>query len=335
MMRRPSLFVALFAGLLLLAGCQSAPENPLLIYSGRSQALVEPIIERFEEETGIPVVVRYGETAQLALTLREEGAQTQADVFWAQDAGALGALHAAGLLAPLPDSLLGRVSEGFRNSAGTWIAVSGRARTLAYAPGRVDTSALPTSIFDLTEPKYEGRVGWPPANGSFQAQVTALRKLVGDDSTRAWLEAMQENGAEPFVSNSAVVRGVADGEVDFGLTNHYYLLRFRDQDPYFPVRQTFFAPGNPGNLVNVAGVGLLESSEDKTRARQLVDYLLSSPAQQYFANDVFEYPVTGGVTPKAALPALNRLDEVRPPLDLERLRDLETTLQMMRDVGIL
>lgn len=325
----------LIVSALLVAGCQQGADEPLVVYSGRSQALVEPIIEQFQRDTGIQVAVRYGETAQLANTLREEGTQTDADLFWAQDAGALGATHAAGLLATLPDSILMRTSAGYRNGAGTWIAVSGRARTLAYAPGRVDTSALPQSIFDLTDPAYAGRVGWPPANGSFQAQVTALRKLVGDDSTRAWLAAMQDNSAESYISNSAVVRAVAAGEIDLGLTNHYYLLRFQDEDPYFPVEQTFFEPGNPGNLVNVAGVGIIRSSTDSTRVLRLVDYLLSRPAQEYFANEVFEYPVTTDVTPKTDMPALDRLEEMRPPLDLDRLSDLDATLQMMRSVGVL
>ncbi len=322
-----------------LAACQPSEDDgegdPIVIYSGRSQALVEPTIERFEEASGQAVEVRYGETAQLAAALAEEGAQTEADVFWAQDAGALGAVHADGLFAPLPDSVAQQVPERYVNEAGTWVAISGRARTLAYAPARVDTTDLPQSIFDLTEPEYEGRVGWAPANGSFQAHVTALRQIVGDERAGAWLEAMEENGAEAYSDNTSIVQALAAGEIDFGLPNHYYLFRFKSDDPEYPVEQTFFAPGDPGNLVNVAGTGILASSEQQAQAARFIGYLLSEDAQQYFANETFEYPVIDGVEPQMALTDMDRLGELQPELDLDQLRDLEATLEMMREVGVL
>jgi len=314
--------------LLTLAACQpSAPEdNTLVIYSGRGESLVKPIIERFQETTGIQVEVRYGNTAQLAVALTEEGDRSPADVFWAQDAGALGAVHQAGLLTTLPDSILAKVPAHYRNSAGTWVATSGRARTLAYAPDRVDTTALPQSLFDLADPRYQGRVGWAPSNGSFQAHVTALRQLVGDDSTRAWLEAMKNNDAQAYSNNRAILDGIAAGEVDFGLPNHYYLYGKKRDDPNYPVEQTFFAPGDAGNLVNVAGVGVLS---DRDQARRFVAYLLSSDAQQYFTTETYEYAVTTEAASQS-LPS-----GVRLTIDLDALRDLEATLNLLREVGLL
>lgn len=323
--------------LLLLSACEAPEQEPdsLALYSGRSKALVEPLIERFEAATGIAVEVRYGDTAQLAVALTEEGDQTGADLFWAQDGGALGAVQAAGLLAPLPDSLTGRVDARYRNAAGTWIATSGRARTLAYAPSRVDTTALPQRLFDLTDPQYEGRVGWAPTNGSFQAHVTALRRLVGEDSTRAWLEAMQAHGAVAYSNNRAILDGIAAGEVDLGLPNHYYLYGKKADDPSYPVEQTFFAAGDPGNLVNVAGVGVLAGSAHQDAALRFVAYLLSDDAQRYFADETYEYPVVPGVTPNARLAGREQLTALQPALDLEELRDLEATLNLLREVGLL
>ena len=333
-------FPVVLLGTLLLASFVAACETPqpedesapLVIYSGRSEALIGPLIERFQNDTGTPVEVRYGDTAQLAVALTEEGDQSPAHVFWAQDAGALGAVQNAGLFQPLPDSLLNRVDARYRNTAGTWVATSGRARTLAYAPERVDTTALPQSIFDLTDPRYESRVGWAPTNGSFQAHVTALRTLVGDDSTRAWLEAMQANGATPYSNNRAILDGIAAGEVDFGLPNHYYLYGKKSDDPDYPVEQTFFAAGDPGNLVNVAGMGVLEATP---AAYRFVDYVLSAEAQQYFADETYEYPVLPSVTPATRLTDQRRLTTLQPDVNLDALRDLETTLELLRDVGLL
>ncbi|MEX0747124.1 MAG: iron ABC transporter substrate-binding protein, partial [Rhodothermales bacterium] len=309
---------------LLLAACGGEKPGSLVVYSGRSKSLVDPIIAQFSERTGIPVEVRYGETAQLTVALAEEGDRTAADVFWAQDAGALGSL--ADRLSQIPDTLLDRVPPSFRNSSGLWIATSGRARVLAYSPERADTASLPRSIFDLSGPDYAYRVGWAPTNGSFQVHVTALRTLVGDDSTRSWLEAMKSNGAKSYQNNTAIVQAIADGEIDYGLPNHYYLYRFKSEDPNFPVAQTFFAEGDPGNLISVAGAGVLATSRQQDRAFQLLSFLLSQEAQRYFATETFEYPVVGAVETAVDLPEMDRLEEIAPDVDLESLQDLEGTL---------
>lgn len=333
-MKRTSL-LALCSLLLILAACDAPPAEPLVIYSGRSKALVDSLVQRFQAQTGIPVEVRYGDTAQLAVALTEEGAQSQADLFWAQDAGALGAVHGAGLLAPLPDSLLGKLPAAYRNADGTWVATSGRARSLAYAPARIAEADLPQHIADLTDPKYKGRIGWAPTNGSFQAWLTAYRLTVGDDAARAWLEGMKANEAKAYPRNSAIVQGIADGEVDLGLPNHYYLYRFTSQDPNFPVAQTYFAQGDPGNLINVAGLGVLASSDQVASAHRFISFALSPVAQQYFADETFEYPVTGGITPQQSLVAMDRLSSLQPTLNLDDLRDLEATLNLLREVGLL
>lgn len=331
-----NLFIILLA-VVLVAGCET-PEadetGSLVVYSGRSESLVEPLVERFEAATGLDVEVRYGGTSELAVTLAEEGDQSPADVFWAQDAGALGAVKADGLLLPLPDTLLQRVPATYRSNDGLWVATSGRARTLAYAPARVDTSALPQSIFDLTDEAYAGRVGWAPTNGSFQAHVTALRALAGDEATRAWLEGMKNNGAKAYANNRAILQAIADGEVDYGLPNHYYLLRAKANDPAYPVEQTFFASGDPGNLINIAGVGLLATSARQEAALRFVNFLLSDEAQRYFIDDTREYAVAG----EAALRADHGADNpaaLQATLDLNRLDDLDATLEMLRAVGLL
>ena len=307
----------------------------LVVYSGRSKGLVHPIIKQFEKETGITVKVRYGNTAQLAVALLEEGEKSPADLFWAQDAGALGAVSKQGLFQKLPESVLSKIPNKFRNADGTWIATSGRARVLAYAPERVKVEELPSSIFDLTDEKWKGRVGWAPQNASFQAFVTAMRVLEGEEKAEEWLRGMKANGAKSYPKNTPIIRALAAGEIDLGLPNHYYLMRFKKSDSGFPAEQTFFEAGDPGNLVNIAGIGVLKSSSHSEEVSTFVEYLLSPKVQQFFISEVFEYPVTDAVIPSEKLLPPDELLKLTPEINLEKLDDLEGTLKLLREADIL
>ncbi|QEA38882.1 iron ABC transporter substrate-binding protein [Pistricoccus aurantiacus] len=318
-----------------LAATPLAFAADLTLYSGRGESMVEPIIEKFEEQSGLDVEVRYGDTAQLAVLLQEEGQNSPADVFWGQDAGAMGAVSKAGLLAELPQDVYQDLPAMFKSETGNWVAATGRARVLAYSPERVSEDEMPKSVFDLTQDQYEGRVGWAPTNGSFQSFVTAMRLEHGDERTLEWLENMRDNEAVVFSNNSSQVQGIADGEIDFGLVNNYYLLRFLEEDSDFPVEQTFFEQGDIGNLVNVAGVGVLESSDDKQNAVEFVRYLLSPEAQQYFTNNVYEYPVIENVQQNDELESIDHLMEVSPDVALDNLDDLKGTLDLLRQAELL
>lgn len=318
-----------------LAATASAIAQTLTLYSGRGEGLVQPLIERFTAETGIRVAVRYGDTAQLAVLILEEGRASPADVFWAQDASALGALALAGRFQPLPADLTSRLPSIFASRQGLWIATSGRARVLAYAPERTRDDPWPASVFDLVDPRFRGRVAWAPTNGSFQAFVTALRALHGEARAREWLEGMMQNGTQSYRNNTTQIEAVAAGEVDFALVNNYYLLRFLATDPAYPVAQGFFAAGDVGNLVNVAGVGILDTSRRSEAAERFVAFLLADEAQAYFTRDVFEYPVTPGVAPDPSLVSFDELLSASPDVDLDVLEDLEGTLRLLREVGLL
>ena len=323
-------------GLFLTVWTVSATDTrELVVYSGRSKGLVHPIIKQFEKETGITVKVRYGNTAQLAVALLEEGEKSPADLFWAQDAGALGAVSKQGLFQKLPESILSKIPDKFRNADGTWIATSGRARVLAYAPERVKAEELPNSIFDLTDAKWKGRVGWAPQNASFQAFVTAMRVLEGEEKAEEWLRGMKANGAKSYPKNTPIIRGLAAGEVDLGLPNHYYLMRFKKSDSGYPVEQTFFGAGDTGNLVNVAGIGILKSSTHPEEVSSFVQYLLSPKVQQFFISEVFEYSVTDAVIPSEKLLPPDELLKLTPEINLEKLDDLEGTLKLLREADIL
>jgi iron(III) transport system substrate-binding protein len=335
---RPLLFSLVVLAVLLFAACGGDNDSEsLTVYSGRAEELVGPLFTQFEADTGIDLRIRYGGTSELAAVILEEGDRSPADVFFAQDAGALGALEAAGVFRELPTDLLQRVDTRLRSTASAWVGVSGRARVLTYSTERVRTDELPTSVFDLTQPAWRGRVSWAPTNGSFQSFVTAMRVIHGDDTTAQWLRDMLANDVQEYSGNSDQVQAVADGEIDIALVNHYYLWRFRAQDPDIPAENLYTDAGGAGGLLNVAGVGVLAASDRTETAQRFIDYLLAPAAQTYFAaaqeDDGFEYPLIEGVTPNVALPPLESLQT--PDLDLNDLSNLEDTLDLLRDVGAL
>jgi iron(III) transport system substrate-binding protein len=311
----------------------TAGGGPVVVYSGRNEELVGSIFEDFTTATGIEVEVRYGDTAELAATIVEEGDASPADVYFAQDAGALGALESDGRFVTLPDDVLELVDPLFRSREGSWTATTGRVRVLAYNTDAVTEDELPDSVLDLTDPSWSGRIGWAPTNGSFQAFVTALRVTEGEDAAREWLEGIIANDPVPYENNTALVEGVARGEVDVGLTNHYYLYRLLAEDPDLTV-ENHFLPGDIGGLVNIAGVGVLSSSEEQDAAVELVRFLLSEEVQTYFGQvaDALEFPVRTGIDS----PDLPTLQEIDPPeIDLGNLEDLQGTLELLQEVGAL
>lgn len=306
----------------------------LTVYSGRDEELVAPLLKTFETESGIKLNVRYGDTAELAATIREEGDNSPADVFFGQDAGALGALQKAGLLADLPQATLDRVDAKYRSKDGVWVGTSARARVLAYDTRELEMAELPKSVLDLTDAEWKGKVGWAPTNASFQSFVTALRKTEGDDVAQKWLEDMKANGTKAYEKNGVVRDAIDSGEIEAGLINHYYVLEAasKEGDDY-PVGLHFFGGGDPGALVNVAGGGVLKSSESAAAGTQLLDFLLGDESQKFFADQTFEYPLAGATPAPEGVPALAEIQQ--PDLDLSDLDDLEGTLQLLEKAGVL
>jgi iron(III) transport system substrate-binding protein len=314
------------------------PADPgtLVVYSGRSESLVAPIIAQFAEATGIKVDVRYGSTSEMAATLLEEGANSPADVFFAQDPGGLGAVAKADLFAPLPDDVQSKVPERFRSRDGRWVGISGRARVVVYNTDKLKPQDLPADIWDFTEPKWSSRIGWAPTNGSFQAMVTAMRAEWGEDKTHQWLEGIRANQPKVFEGNAPIVEAVAAGEIEVGFVNHYYLYRFlQEHGDSFEARNHFLPGGGPGSLIMVAGAGRLASGKNEANALRFLQFLLSPVAQQYFSSQTFEYAVVEGVVTQRGLPPLADLDAIALKIDMADLDDLQGTTRLMQDVGVL
>lgn len=319
---------------LLATGCAGteAAEGPLVVYSGRSEDLVAPLIERFESETGIEVEVRYGDSTELAATLLAEGAATDADVFFAQDPASLGATTE--LMADLPDEILQLVPARFRDSDDRWVGTSGRVRVLVYDTETVSEDELPSSIDDLIDPRWAGTLGVAPTNGSFLAFVAAMILERGSDATLEWLEGIAANDPVDFPGNSPIVAAVDAGEISVGLVNHYYLLRLQAEGAGLRAANHFLAPGDVGELVMPAGAAVVAASDRSDAARRFVEFLLGVDAQRYFAEETFEYPLVPGVEPSEGLPPIDSV--VGPDIDLSRLADvLEEATDLVTRAGLL
>lgn len=313
----------------------SGAADTLTIYSGRNEELIDPLIEKLEEATGVTVSVRYAGTAEHAATLMEEGEGTNAGLFISQDAGALGALSKAGLLEELPAELLDDVDAAHRGTEDDWVGISGRARVLVYNQELVAEADLPDSIHDLTTEEWRGKVAYAPTNASFQTFVTALRVIEGEDRAEQWLRDLQANDAEAFDGNGGIMDAVNNGDVEVGLTNHYYWYATAAEEgaENLDSRLHFFPGEDPGSLLNVAGVAVTAHGGQSEAARKAVEYLLSEEAQKYFAEETMEYPLAAGVTsPIEDLPPFESIEA--PEVNLTDLDSLEETLALLQDVGM-
>lgn len=324
-----------------LSACGSDQADPetadqtekILVYSGRSEKLVAPLFKQFTADTGVEVEVRYAGSGELAAQLITEGARSPADIFLSQDAGALGAVSKAGLFAPLDADTLNAVPAAYSAADGTWVGVSGRVRVIVYNPEPAPNP--PDTIDGLLAPRWKGKIGFAPGNASWQAFVTGLRVIRGDQAAAEWLRAFRAQDPQPFESNGAVRDAVNTGQLALGLVNHYYLYELITSKGAENVvaRNQFMAPQDPGGLVNVAGVGVLKTAPNPDAAQRFAAYLVGESAQKYFATETAEYPLIAGVAPSGDMPPLAELQP--PAIDLSRLDDLEATQQMLVEAGLL
>lgn len=335
-MRRATTIVAMVVLAALAAlgvsGC-GGDRDALTVYTGRTESLVGPLLDRFSEDTGIAIDVRYGDTNDLALLIGTEGDRSPADVYWGQSPGATAYLAGRGLLAPLPRTLLDLVAPGYEDPDGRWVGISGRERVLVYDSEQVDGADLPASVLDLTAPRFSGKVGLAPTNGSFQDFITAMRVLEGEGVAKDWLEGMVANDARTYANNNAIVEAVGRGEIPMGLVNHYYNFQFLAEDPGLPSRNHQFAAGDIGGLVIPSSASILASSDKTDDAQRFVAFLLSADSQRYFASETFEYPLADGVPAASGVPPLAGL---KPPAgeQADGLGDIEGTGKLIAASGL-
>lgn len=322
----------LVLGFGIVAGACGDGDEPLLIYSGRGEELVGPLIDEFRESSGLEVEVRYAGSTELASTLLEEGSGAEADVFLAQDPASLGL--ASPLMAALPSEVIDAVPPRFRDRDHRWVGVSGRIRAIIYDRDQVQVSDLPSSIDDLLNPRWTGMIGVAPTNGSFLAFVAAMILDRGEAATLEWLQELQALDPLDYPKNSPIVAAADAGEVGLGLVNHYYLLRLQAEGGGKRAANHFLSAGDPGSLVMPSGVGVLSASEQSEDAHSFIEFMLSENAQRYFAEQTYEYPLAAGVSPAASLPPIDSIPT--PDIDLSDLHTaLERATDLVAEAGLL
>jgi iron(III) transport system substrate-binding protein len=315
-----------------LMGCGLwSGSETVVIYSGRGEALVSDLLERASRETGVAIQVQYGSTPELVTRALIEGAQSQADIVFAQEVGHFSVLADRGFLAPLPDEILGAVAPGFRDERGYWVGTSGRMRVLVVHQPSVPEGTRPMRLEDLAHPDVASRLGWAPSNGSFQAHIATLIGAWGPDRTRAFLRSVADGNPRTFTKNAPIARAVSDGELAMGWVNHYYLHQIQRGEG--AAVNHHFVEGDPGNVMMVSGVGLRAGSPRAERAARVIAWLLTEEAQQAIAQDAWEYPMRPGVPTHDGVPPLETVGVFEAPFAHQT--DLEPARAMLRDLGLL
>jgi iron(III) transport system substrate-binding protein len=314
-----------------------ALSGELTVYSGRGEFLIGQLMD-FIRDTypDLTLNIRYGGAADLANQIRTEGQASPADVFFTVNSGILGLLANDGRLQSMPSDVLGLGREGYQDPQGRWIGTSGRVRAVPYNTDAISESDIPDDVLAFPErEQFQDNMGWAPTYGSCQGFVTVMRILQGEQRTREWLRGMLDLGIQEYSDEFRVAQAVADGEIVAGLTNHYYIVRVLDARPNAPLEMGF-TENDAGSFFNVAGAGVVDSSDSPDRAANFIRHLLSAEAQDYFARSAtFEYPMIPNVEPIDQLPSF---DELNPPdLDLAEFAqaDINETIDLMENEGVL
>jgi iron(III) transport system substrate-binding protein len=343
-MRFRSVLVAGLAAIT-VSGCTLAPgdsateqgqnqTSTLTVYSGRNENFISPFFEEFTSQTGIKIEARYGDSAELAALILEEGKNSPADIFLSQDAGAIGAVAAQELFKTLDANVISVVNEQFRDQNSKWVGITGRSRIVAYNNKKYEAADLPRTIDELLNPKWSEKIAIAPTNASFQSFITALVQLRGEEKALEWLKGLNANKPQKFEKNAQMVEAIDQGVVDLGLTNHYYVAEVSENlGREISVGISFFNNQDPGNLLNVSAFGIMETSQKQEDSLKLLSYLLSKSAQERFVNETYEYSLLDGIKAPAGLPLLNQLGI--PNVRLGQLTDVAKTQELLITSGLL
>jgi iron(III) transport system substrate-binding protein len=305
--RSATIGVVCLAAAALVAGCGGGGgSHSLVVYNGQHEELTRAQVAAFKRASGTSIRLRNDDGVVLANQILQEGHSSPADVIITENSPELVELSEKSLLAKLPQSVLSQVPARDRAPDGTWIGVALRVSSLVYNPSLVSRSQLPHSILELAKPEWKGKVALAPIDSDFPPVVGALIATKGDDAAKSWLAGMKQN-ADVYQTEEAVVAAVNRGAVASGIVNQYYWFRSKREAPAATRHSAlyYFPSGDPGSIVNVAGVAVLASSHRSSDAEKLVAFLVSRPGQELIAKgDDFEYPVRAGVAPNAELPPL-------------------------------
>lgn len=314
-----------------------ASANGLVLYNGQHEQTTQALVSAFEKQTGISVTVRNGDEDQLAEQIMQEGSRSPADVFFTENSPALMKLAGQHLLAAVSKSTLAAVPSADSSPAGNWVGVTARVSALVYNTSALKPSQLPSSVMDLAKPEWAGKLGIAPGETDFQPIITSIADTYGSAAALAWLDAVKSNaGSHVYPDNETLTSEVNSGQVEIGLINHYYWYRLRAEIGTGAVHSAlqYFAPGDPGYVLDVSGAGILASSTHQAAAQKFLAFLVSAAGQRIIAQtDSFEYPLRPGIAANSGLPPLSSLHPDTADT-IARLGDGSTALQLLQQAGL-
>ncbi len=332
----PILSVLLVSLGLLLSACGSSSNGrSITLYNGQHEQTTAALVAAFEKQTGIKVDVRTGDEAELGNQIMQEGSSSPADVFYTENTPVLEALRERSLLAPVSTSTLAAVPSRYDSAQGAWVGISARVSALVYNTSQIVPSQAPNSILELADPKWKGKLGFAPSETDFQPLITSIVKLDGVAAAERWLKGLQANG-RIYPGNETVVAQVNNGESAVGPINAYYWYRLRDEVGQGAIHSAlqYYAPDDPGDLIDVSGAAVLRSSSHRSQAQELLAFLVSRIGQETLARShSYEYPLRPGVS---APPGLRPLAQLKPaPLTPAQLGDGSQALALEQKLGLL
>jgi iron(III) transport system substrate-binding protein len=308
----------------------------ITLYNAQHEETTDALVSAFETQTGINVKVRNGDEAEFAQQIEQEGSHSPADVFYTENSPALMELEEKNLLAPVTPATLANVDSKYNSPAGDWVGVSARVSCLVYDTKALTAASVPTSIFDLADPKWKGKLALAPAETDFLPVVTAIAKAKGDAAALSWLKAVKSNAAgHIYPDNETLVADVNRGSATIGVINHYYWFRLRkESDATMSSAIAYFAPQDPGYLIDVSGAGVLRSSKHASEAQQLLAFLVSKQGDAVLAKGVsYEYPLGSGAPANAELRPFAQLQP--DPLTISDFGDGSGALKLLQEAQLL
>jgi len=317
------------------AGAPSA--GPITLYNGQHPETTDSVVAAFEKATGIKVDIRNGDEDVLANQIVEEGKSSPADVIYTENSQALQFLETKNLLASVPGSTLAKVPSRYNSPTGDWVGVSARVSVIVYNTKLLAAGQLPTSVLDLAEPKWSGKLGLAPSETDFQPIITSVVHSYGQAEALRWLEALKKNAAShTYPDNETLTAAVNNGQVAIGIINHYYWYRLRYEigNSSMHSRIAYFAPRDPGYVIDVSGAGVLRSSHHKPGAEKFLAFLVSKAGQEIIAHSQsYEYPLGSGVVTAQPLRPFSQLQPT--PLTIAQLGDGATAVALLHEAQLL
>jgi iron(III) transport system substrate-binding protein len=338
---------AILAGGATLAGCGAGGADSsgttITLYSGQHEQTTQSLVSAFEQKTGIKVVVRSDDEDVLADQIAAEGSHSPADVFFTENSPPLESLQAKGLLAAVPPATLASTPRKLNSPQGDWVGVSARVSVLVYNPKLISPSQLPTHVSQLAALQYKGKLAIAPGETDFQPIVTAYQHAYGTAATLTWLKKIDANAAgHIYPDNETIANDVNRGVAAFGIINQYYWYRLQAEIGASNMHSkiAFFAPRDPGYVLDVSGAAVLKSSKHQAAAQKFVAFLVSKQGQEIIATPgtgtgkslSFEYPIGDGVT-RADEPAFGQLQPY--PITIAQLGDGSAAIALIRQAGLI